>query len=449
MMAEDIKIAPELSPEDLQPDICSNPYPLSWDRSKLNDQVGEPGWRNKFNWYMVMQVCLSVFYAIIYGISFTGLHPYYEWPPQLKNISDDSILCPSVKQITLESILTNAESFKCKNTTFFLNETGPLFNCTLEEHFNALSCDPDALYFDNNCVVSTTDSKTIIATPVKPHENITEVCRTAYDEISSFRECIEICSPGACCLPSSANNSCRDDNMETCQLYSPCEILRNYSNLSGTISLPDTSYGSLTKICSKTDIYNISNDDCWKVCSSAVCCFSSLVDSCLADNLETCKWYAPCEILIQGNRKTQISSNTSSAETYPSPGITTNGMVSDVSLENAIDEAFENLGETLSNVMKNLSYHSFTKIDFESSTYNLLVNMGSYWGISIAYFVVFIVLRLFSGKYNQMILLVQFDEDEQSENVKPAKLSVAYTIMCNAKSFSNIVFKDLCKFCRW
>lgn len=97
-------------------------------------------------------------------------------------------------------------------------------------------------------------------------------------------------------------------------------------------------------------------------------------------------------------------------------------------------------------VLKNFSYHSFTKIHFESSTYNLLVNMESYWGISIAYFVVFIVLRLVSGKYNQMILLVQFngDEDEHRKKVKPAKLSVAYTIMCNAKSFSNIVFKDLC-----
>jgi hypothetical protein len=307
--------------------------------------------------------------------------------------------------------LTNTESFECKTTTFFLNETGPLYNCTLEENFNTFAysyCSyPDALYLDNNCLDATTASKTIIAAPLKPHENITEVCRTAYFEKSSFRECMQICSPGACCLPSSVNNSCLDDHLETCQLYSPCEILRNISNSSVTISLPDTSYGSLTKICSETDIYNISDDDCWKVCASAACCFSSLVNSCLADNLETCKSYAPCEILTQGNHKSQILSNTISSETYPSPGITKNGTVSDVSLENALDEAFENIGETISMVLKNFSYHSFTKVHFESSTYNLLVNMGSYWGVSIAYFVVFIVLRLVSGKYNQMILLVQ------------------------------------------
>jgi len=73
--------------------------------------------------------------------------------------------------------LTNTESFECKTTTFFLNKTGPLFNCTLEENFNTFTysyCSyPDALYLDNNCLDSTTASKTIIDAPLKPHENIT------------------------------------------------------------------------------------------------------------------------------------------------------------------------------------------------------------------------------------------------------------------------------------
>lgn len=81
------------------------------------------------------------------------------------------------------------------------------------------------------------------------------------------------------------------------------------------------------------------------------------------------------------------------------------------------------------------------KLNFEISDH--IAN--SNWGNLIVCFVVFIIFRLCSGKYNQMILLVQHDqdEDELGEIVKPVKLSVAHTIKCNAKSFSNIIFRIL------
>jgi hypothetical protein len=192
--------------DDVSNDELRAPRPLSWDRRNLHTQVADPGWQNKFNWKMVSQVGLSVMYAIIYGVSFSGLNPYYEW----------TLESGETGEVTLESVLTDEDSFVCDNTTFYLNGTGPL--------------------------------------------------------------------------------------------------------------VPSTTV--------------------------------------------------------------------------------------------VIDNGF----------------------------YDVLQSMGEYWGISIAFFVLFVIARLYSGKYNQLLLLVKFRKGEDGE-VKPAKLSLAYTIMCNAKSFSSVVFKDLCKFC--
>lgn len=207
-MAEDL-FGPEVSPGDLveDDDDIRAPRPLSWDRRNLHVQVADPGWKNKFNLKMVVQVGLSVMYAIIYGISFTRLNPYYKWP----------LTMDSTGEVVLESVLTDEEAFVCEGTKYFLNETGPILD-------------------------------------------------------------------------------------------------------------------------------------------------------------------------------------------------------------------------------------SATKVVYSNSTHELLLIMGQYWGISIAFFVIFIIARLCSGRYNQLLLLVQFGKDEDGE-VKPAKLSFAFTIMCNAKSFSSTVFKDLCKFC--
>lgn len=81
---------------------------------------------------------------------------------------------------------------------------------------------------------------------------------------------------------------------------------------------------------------------------------------------------------------------------------------------------------------------------YVDGNYNLLKNMGAWWGITIAFFVTFIVFRIWSGQYNILLLVVKFKVDNVSK-VKPTKLSFAYTIMCNAKSFSNVVFQNLCK----
>ncbi len=116
--------------------------------------------------------------------------------------------------------------------------------------------------------------------PSITQENTAKISRTAYSEKTSVRECLEFLSPAACCFPSSVvNYSCWDENLKTCKLYSPCEVLRNNSTSSDTISPPETFYRSLTKNCSETNIYNISDHDCLRVCSYAIFCFSSLVYS--------------------------------------------------------------------------------------------------------------------------------------------------------------------------
>ena len=207
-------VKPELNTDDLRDDIRINdltaPSPLSWKRKDINTQVVDPGWQNKFNIRMIVQVRLSVMYAIVYGLSFTGLNAYYEWP-----LEPGTTTTTTGPEVNLESILTDEEYFACEDTTFYLNETGP--------------------------------------------------------------------------------------------------------------------------------------------------------------------------ILYQSN------------------------------------------------------------VVYDSTTHNLLTLMGTYWGISIAFFVAFIIVRLYFGQYNQLLLLVKFKKDKDGK-VKPVKLSFAYTVMYNAKSFSNVVFKDLCKF---
>mmetsp|Transcript_2024 Transcript_2024/g.3642 ORF Transcript_2024/g.3642 Transcript_2024/m.3642 type:complete len:175 (+) Transcript_2024:414-938(+) len=84
-------------------------------------------------------------------------------------------------------------------------------------------------------------------------------------------------------------------------------------------------------------------------------------------------------------------------------------------------------------------------IVYDDGTYDVLKNLGIYWGISIAFFVAFVISRLYSGRYNQLLLVVKFKLGENGAVVKPIKLYFAYTLMCNAKSFSNVVFMDLCK----
>jgi hypothetical protein len=109
------------------------------------------------------------------------------------------------------------------------------------------------------------------------------------------------------------------------------------------------------------------------------------------------------------------------------------------------EENFECEGTTFYlNETGPLVYNNQYLYDSVSST-EILQNLGYYWGISIAFFVIFVITRLYSGQYNQLLLLVKFKEDEAG-TLKPVKLSFAFTIMCNAKSFSSVVFKDLCKF---
>lgn len=206
-MADNPPVGPEVEPGDVDVDVkefCI-PRPMSWDRRKLNAEVAERGWKNKFNITMAVQVGLSTMYAIVYGLSFAGLNAYYEWP--LEMTTDE--------EVALEAVLTDEDYFMCDGTTFYLNGTGPI--------------------------------------------------------------------------------------------------------------------GS----------------------------------------------------------------------------------------ENVV---------------------------YDNSTYEVLRNMGIYWGLSIGFFVLFIIAKLYLGQYNQLLLLVKFEKDDDDE-VKPVKLSFAYTIMCNAKSFSNVVFTDLCKIC--
>jgi hypothetical protein len=205
------------SPDDVSLDDWQQPEPLSWKLSDQYKKVGDTGWRNKFNIRMAVQVGLSIFYAIVYGLSFRGLKPYYEWP--LDDLSSSTSLSQSLP-VDFSSVLTDEEYFVCQDKEYFLNQTGPLLR---------------------------------------------------------------------------------------------------------------------------------------------------------------------------------------------------------------LDDSYD--------------------IVYSNGTHLLLQNMGLCWGITIAFFVAFIVFRVWSGQYNVLLLVVKFKEDINESGrrvIKPVKLSFAYTIMCNAKSISNVVFQSLC-----
>jgi hypothetical protein len=84
-------------------------------------------------------------------------------------------------------------------------------------------------------------------------------------------------------------------------------------------------------------------------------------------------------------------------------------------------------------------------IVYDNADNDLVQALGYYWGLLIAFFASFIVIRLRSGQFNQLLLLVKFKKDKKDGKIKPQKMSFAWTIMCNAKTFSSIAFKNLCK----
>lgn len=125
-MFED-NLEPNLNPNDLADDVSVDdvraPKPLSRRISDVDDQVGEKGWKEKLNIRMVVQVGLSIFYAIIYGLSFVGLNAYYAWPLEEEPTSTSTT---TTWKVGINSILTDEESFECQDKTFYANETGPL-----------------------------------------------------------------------------------------------------------------------------------------------------------------------------------------------------------------------------------------------------------------------------------------------------------------------------------
>jgi hypothetical protein len=149
-------------------------------------------------------------------------------------------------------------------------------------------------------------------------------------------DCRNICAAGECCKET-AVDSCLGENTETCQLYSPCEILtqsngtdstQNITNTSvPTISPPNTSIGDITSLCSK-DYLDLSSLECTNICSPAACCLPSAEDSCLADNQDICELYSPCKNLMQGSEgipSKDIIDNLSAGTSMEASGMESNG----------------------------------------------------------------------------------------------------------------------------
>jgi hypothetical protein len=169
-----------------------------------------------------------------------------------------------------------------------------------------------------------------------PEGDLSSVCSKAYIDNSSDLDCRNICAAGECCDETAAD-SCKDDNRERCQLYTPCEILtqsngtdstQSITNTSvPTISPPDTSIGDITSLCSQ-EYLDLSKIECEKICSPALCCLPSAENSCLADNQDICELYSPCMNLMQGsegNSTKDIADNLPAGTSMEASGMESNG----------------------------------------------------------------------------------------------------------------------------
>lgn len=72
------------------------------------------------------------------------------------------------------------------------------------------------------------------------------------------------------------------------------------------------------------------------------------------------------------------------------------------------------------------------------------LNLGPYIGFAIVGIVIFIVTRLFKGRYNQLLMMVKFREEEISGEIVPVKLSIAFTVLCNMSKLVSVQYGDLC-----
>jgi len=77
---------------------------------------------------------------------------------------------------------------------------------------------------DGNGTTNSTGDTATTGSIAPPTEDLSSICSQDYFDANTNMECMTVCIPAECCLPS-ATDSCLMDNLETCLMYKPCSIL--------------------------------------------------------------------------------------------------------------------------------------------------------------------------------------------------------------------------------
>ena len=120
--------------EDLdRPDL---PGTIVWDLDNISDVFAARGLQGKIRPYMILQLCLSVYYAVVYSADFSNLNAYYTWTPGIPpiNASNIDIFNRSMYRSTIYYIVSTDYEIECNGTFFYRNETGPLYDTS---YYNA------------------------------------------------------------------------------------------------------------------------------------------------------------------------------------------------------------------------------------------------------------------------------------------------------------------------
>jgi hypothetical protein len=110
------------------------PVPLSWKFKDINEQVVPQGWK-PFSKKMYFQLLASAIYATVYGMTYSKVNAYYEWP-QKDYYADMELYFTPDPIVAIERILSGDEMIFCDGKQYYKNGTGPIFSSQNETTYD-------------------------------------------------------------------------------------------------------------------------------------------------------------------------------------------------------------------------------------------------------------------------------------------------------------------------
>jgi len=120
---------------------------------------------------------------------------------------------------------------------------------------------------DGNGTTNSTGDTATTGSIAPPTEDLSSICSQDYFDANTNMECMTVCIPAECCLPS-ATDSCLMDNLETCLMYKPCSILVKEDSSTNGMLPPEGFNDTMPTLNSYCGDSKMISDP---VCSTTIC----------------------------------------------------------------------------------------------------------------------------------------------------------------------------------